>query len=290
MTSPFEEDPFKNANHRYGDPFELAGADLFSGQEDPFTAPVSAAFGASGSGKDSFNSAFPSSTSSTADPFSLTLSSSLQQKETNPNANDPFSPFKNAPSKSSTANPDPFGSDPFGAPATMTTGKSADDSWADFGTQQPKTSPTRKASKSLATSWGDGNDPFGSRSFNKEKRPNTNNVLNNDKKSVVSRVSNADPFKLSLAKPNNTSKPSKEKKKHKWVPKLKSDSSKSKATPTAPPAVDGKQMDAANLKMAAEASRRAEQERQRRLQLQEEQDLAYAIALSKAEAASTKAA
>ena len=43
-----------------------------------------------------------------------------------------------------------------------------------------------------------------------------------------------------------------------------------------------------HLKMASEASRRAEDDRMRRLRLQEEQDLAYAIALSKAEAASLK--
>ena len=30
-TLDFDEDPFKNANHRYGDPFELTGAD-----PDPF--------------------------------------------------------------------------------------------------------------------------------------------------------------------------------------------------------------------------------------------------------------
>jgi len=40
------------------------------------------------------------------------------------------------------------------------------------------------------------------------------------------------------------------------------------------------------IKMAAEMSKREESERLRRLQLQEEQELAYAIALSKAEAAS----
>ena len=43
-----------------------------------------------------------------------------------------------------------------------------------------------------------------------------------------------------------------------------------------------------HMKMAEEASKRSEQDRLRRLQLQEEQDLAYAIALSKAEAASLK--
>ena len=42
------------------------------------------------------------------------------------------------------------------------------------------------------------------------------------------------------------------------------------------------------IKMAAEMSLRADEERRRKLELQEEQDLAYAIALSKAEAASLK--
>ena len=42
------------------------------------------------------------------------------------------------------------------------------------------------------------------------------------------------------------------------------------------------------MKMAAEVSRRSEDDRRRKLQLQEEADLAYAIALSKAEAASLK--
>ena len=40
--------------------------------------------------------------------------------------------------------------------------------------------------------------------------------------------------------------------------------------------------------MAAEMSLRADEDRRRKLQLQEEADLAYAIALSKAEAASLK--
>ena len=42
------------------------------------------------------------------------------------------------------------------------------------------------------------------------------------------------------------------------------------------------------IRMASEASKRAEEDRMRRIQLQEEQDLAYAIALSKAEAVSLK--
>ena len=54
---------------------------------------------------------------------------------------------------------------------------------------------------------------------------------------------------------------------------------KKSKTPTAP-------LEEANVKMASEASKKAEKDRQERLRLQEEQDLAYAIALSKAEAAS----
>ena len=54
---------------------------------------------------------------------------------------------------------------------------------------------------------------------------------------------------------------------------------KKSKTPTAP-------LEEANVKMASEASKKAEKERLERLRLQEEQDLAYAIALSKAEAAS----
>ena len=45
-------------------------------------------------------------------------------------------------------------------------------------------------------------------------------------------------------------------------------------------------LEEANVKMASEASKKAEKDRLERLRLQEQQDLAYAIALSKAEAAS----
>lgn len=92
----------------------------------------------------------------------------------------------------------------------------------------------------------------------------------------------------------------KEKKKHKWVPKLgagggggaggkheKSPSSK-KVQQQHAAAAAAANLEDARLRVASEASRRAEDERQRRLALQEEQDLAYAIALSKAEAESIK--
>jgi len=61
------------------------------------------------------------------------------------------------------------------------------------------------------------------------------------------------------------------------------------ATPSAPSQPNANpQMEALHVRMASEASKRAEEDRMRRIQLQEEQDLAYAIALSKAEAVSLK--
>ncbi len=73
----FAEDPFKDSNYRYGDPFELAGADPFVGKEDPFTAPVAAAFGgdaASAGPGPGAGPALPASAAppSMGDPFSLT--------------------------------------------------------------------------------------------------------------------------------------------------------------------------------------------------------------------------
>merc|ERR1712029_22471 len=58
-----------------------------------------------------------------------------------------------------------------------------------------------------------------------------------------------------------------------------------------PPNADKKnrgETDEFQMKMAAEMSMKADEDRRRKLQLQEEADLAYAIALSKAEAASLK--
>jgi len=155
-TLDFEGDPFKDADVRYGDPFELAGADPFVGKADPFTAPVDDAFG------DPFSKATPSSSSSTTttarlsraapsgppslgDPFSLTLKSSLAASK----ASDPFaSPSKNDPfaavSSNSSAFPaskagsDLFGSDPF-TPSAPVGGQTQDDWFNSSGAfQTPK--------------------------------------------------------------------------------------------------------------------------------------------------------
>ena len=90
----FNEDPFKDANHRYGDPFDLEGADPFAGnQEDPFTAPVSAAFGA-GAGSTTPEVVYKqhwtgsSAFSNQADPFAPPPSTTGVNYSSN--ENDPF--------------------------------------------------------------------------------------------------------------------------------------------------------------------------------------------------------
>jgi hypothetical protein len=100
----------------------------------------------------------------------------------------------------------------------------------------------------------------------------------------------------SLSATDPTQAPVKEKKKHKWVPTKLMSKSKSPQPQTSPGIANKPAQPAAarfrrqqdELRMASEESVRAEEERRRRLALQEEQDLAYAIALSKAEAASLK--
>ena len=324
-TMDFDDDPFKNANHRYGDPFEISGGDPFQDKDDPFTSSVSAAFGptsiATVREEDPFTSS-ATSIASSGDPFSLTLKNSLKAPASSSPSKDPFGlsaedPFSSAFGGSriksgnttiskSVSSVDPFGNsfvDPFGS-------KTSKDDW--FAQAPPATSPKvdgvakkfpKSSSKSLATSWSSGPDPFGGGSIGK---------------SSVTKVSNADPF-TNVVLPQHKNKPLnkagqhltdfltgsplrggepssavKEKKK-KWGPKLpslksdksgKSGSGKMSSSQEASKSIPN--IDEVHLKMASEASRRAEEDRRRRLQLQEEQDLAYAIALSKAEAASLK--
>ena len=240
------------------------------------------------------------------DPFSPT---SLNKAPFKP---DPFNASPSSPSKSS----DLFGSDPFGGSS------GGDAAWtASFNGVKPK------ASKSLATSWGDGNDPFGSSATKKPVEPwkasfsNSNNEVQQPKidgRTKMSPKRSTETASKSLATTWGQDqqlqqqqqqqhdpfamlpKKVKEKKKHKWVPKLpstgKGDNKLSKFR--SGKASDQQQqqqqqapapnVEAVHLKATSDASKRAERERLKRLQLQEEQDLAYAIALSKAEAASLK--
>ena len=115
----FAEDPFKDSNYRYGDPFDLDNtkddpfnqpfkapqtdsSDAFS-KADPFTS-LSGADPFSDSKSDPFGSAFggESSYENSRDPFPRPSGDPFSQSES-----DPFSPGKAAPARDAA---DPFGS------------------------------------------------------------------------------------------------------------------------------------------------------------------------------------
>ena len=87
----FFEDPFKNSNYRYGDPFDISTSDPFSNKDDPFAAPDSAVFGA-----DPF--------SEKADPFGGSAETVAVKSSTEPFAD----PFGVKPAGSSNTGADPF--------------------------------------------------------------------------------------------------------------------------------------------------------------------------------------
>ena len=196
-------------------------------------------------------------------------------------------------------NTDPFGSsawkdDPFSA-APVTRSKTSSDAFADLRSKNSKSPPkisgpppnkslnplqksettasVLKTSQSLSRPWSSGTNPgdtFGSiprhRPTANSSNTNVSNVdLDLDKKSDHSKKSGN--FKM-LRVPFT-------KKKDKSGKVIKNDL----GPPSAPPA------EAMHLQMASEASKKAELDRLERLRQQEERDLAYAIALSKAEAA-----
>ncbi len=145
----FADDPFKDSNYRYGDPFDIAAAagDPFQDKEDPFTAPVAAAFGtelsagAAATTATTTPSAEPAPLSGLGggDPFSLTtLASSSAPKDpfSSPSAssasNDPFAAAAFSQSSSSSSaqkGSDPFGSDPFSPFASGGGGGPQSSSW-----------------------------------------------------------------------------------------------------------------------------------------------------------------
>ena len=109
----FYEDPFKNSNVRYGDPFDLETSDPFSsGKPDPFSESGSA-FGSD-----------PFTNPNSSDPFGAPASASDPfghgNAFVNKSANGDFFAAKSSESFSSNSNMDPFGSktlsiDPFGS-------------------------------------------------------------------------------------------------------------------------------------------------------------------------------
>ena len=353
-TLEFNEDPFQNANHRYGDPFDLEGADPFASTaeaDDPFKASITAAFGAttstltstsslavnnfsttvSGStpaafSNDPFNAAWDtasvtSNTNTLDDSFDPFSAKSLQKQAKQNNvaaaasadpfgaaapassSTDPFSSaFGGTPSTATTSSDktttksntmsDPFGAnaawdDPFSNPITKS--KTSADAFADFRTNSiPKPPPNRSLQKSETTANVSQQNQFSSIPRN---RPH------HSKKSVGSSL--VDALSPNTDKSKDKDKKEKKSKKFGFLPKSGGSSSSSKnnnsdltiknnlglASASAPTAAN---LDEFALKKASEASRKVEEERLRRLRLQEEQDLAYAIALSKAEAASLK--
>ena len=112
----FNEDPFKDANHRYGDPFDIEGADPFEEDNfDPFTANVQDAFG-------------NASTVSTLRKEKKALPDNLPKLPS-----DPFAAFdawgsENVKQEANIASSDPWG----GAFSTNKTSMNLDDSFDPF--------------------------------------------------------------------------------------------------------------------------------------------------------------
>ena len=213
----------------------------------------------------------------TQDPFS-------SSKKTE----DPFKKITEDPFSKSTEDPfkDPFGSssawgaDPFSAvPAPVSRSKTFnDDAFKEWRpppnksiNQLQKSETFVNTSQSLSRPWASPVDTSTtSIPRNRPSRPpalvnnNLNHLdLNVDKKAEKSQSKN----NLKIFKPS-------------FMKKDKKSKSGTSSGAVAPP------LEEANVKMASEASKKAEKDRLERLRLQEQQDLAYAIALSKAEAAS----
>ena len=219
---------------------------FFSNNEDPFSKPTQDPFGK------------PSE-----DPFSSKIE-------------DPFAKKTEDPFGSSAS----WATDPFSAaPATgVSRSKTfSDDAFKDWRPPPNKTmnnlqksetfvSPKKSdlVSQSLSRPWASPVDSTSSIPRNRPSRPTTNPNINHLDLNVDKKEKSGGK-NLKLFKPFSLKKDKDKKAKS--------------ATPTAP-------LEEANVKMASEASKKAEKDRQERLRLQEEQDLAYAIALSKAEAAS----
>jgi len=296
----FCEDPFKNSNYRYADPFEEdANTDPFA---DPFNAPESQVFGS-----DPF-----SNTSSTTDPFKSDTTS------------DPFAASENTYENSTSAKNDPFAKsdvDPFSKMDKSSADPFGNSFTATFNTV-PNVDPFGSNNNFGSNgNFGSGNDPF---SLTNLKPLSTNSDINsNSAKPTVSSTNSTVSYRKekgstdssvsdkSLKKKSShslsdflTGSPLKSDKGDKT--KEKKDKKHGKFHLTSPlkthkksaesPKSDKKSKNTANdaaadevqLKMAAELSKRSDDDRRRKLQLQEEADLAYAIALSKAEAASLK--
>lgn len=310
----FNEDPFKDADHRYGDPFDIEGADPFKNEQDPFTASVDDAFGTLPRSSKSQttetknldwpNDAWGASTAQD-DPFKMLSGSVKNTQAPSNNLDDSFDPFsaknlqpKTDPFSSSKTNSDPFSAsnnvDPFGSSSAWSSdpfsavpvsrSKTSIDPFSNTKKSHAlqKSETSSKVSQSLSRPWSSKDDPFHASSIPRS-RPTSSKTADPfsvapalDLSSVSEKKEKKNNFKLGHFKPFSGKKDkNKDKSGHKMI---KNDLSSAGGTP-----VVGEE---AHLRMASEASKKAEEERLQRLRQQEEQDLAYAIALSKAEAAS----
>lgn len=276
----FHEDPFKNNNYRYADPF--------AENSDPFGQPDSQVFGAdpfSSTSSDPFKS-------EPSDPFAAVgavkdnnYENSKSIKEDSFGDSDPFggsfsASFNPAPNK------DPFGSSSFGSSFGASGGKDP----FSLTNLKPAT-PSSELAGPGKTAPAVSTTPH-TVSFRKEKLSSDSSAVSEKSLKKKSSHSFSDfltgsPLKLDKGE----KKEKKEKKSGKFhlTSPLKSHKKESPSTDKkAKNSQHDQGSDEFQIKMAAEMSVRADEDRRRKLQLQEEADLAYAIALSKAEAASLK--
>jgi hypothetical protein len=351
----FNEDPFKDANHRYGDPFDLDDPDdPFKNEPDPFTAPVTAAFGASCSTTnltsivsgvpkiDPFGgSAWNNSAGSSVDPFGTSSHYSATTSGFPPisnNLDDSFDPFSAKHLSKTTTEPSAQqqqkGYDPFGGGSVQQgNSQNFDGNTQKFGGIGGKSGSNFKKTRTessvdpfgSSSAWNS-SDPFSgvpvarsktssdafadlrlaskSASVSRHQAPAPNKSLTPLSKSETfasgglnSRPRNrpaASSAANAAAASNNldsaTDQQLKKKSGIKFLAPFMKNKDKSSqkvikndlsaSAPQQQPILSDN-----SLKKVAESSRRTEDDRLRKLRLQEEKDLAYAIALSKAEAA-----
>ena len=190
----FHEDPFKNSNYRYADPFAETS--------DPFAAPDSQVFGS-----DPFNSATDPFKSDSSDPFGSTTSDNNYENSKQISDSDPFGNSFTASFNTTAPNKDPFGSTSFGASFSA----SGNDPFSLTNLKPPASSAeTSSSSKfSTASSVGTTNNTV---SYRKEKLSSDSSV---GEKSVKKKSSHSfsDFLTGSPIKLEKSDKKDKEKKK-----------------------------------------------------------------------------
>ena len=168
----FNEDPFKDANHRYGDPFDIEGADPFVEDNfDPFTANVHDAFG----------------TSSTTSTLRKEKKPLPHEEPSNTNAFPAFDAWGDNKLPASFSKPS---SDPWGGQSANPTSTNLDDSFDPFSLKnQLKQNNNNKNDF--------GSDPFSQSNFS------SNNTKDPFGSSSDAFSNTSDPFSAVKSKPIN---------------------------------------------------------------------------------------